>query len=173
MSSRMSSHIDIGTLFESARVNAGLDEASQSHAANCELCRSRIQWMRTATNLGTHELQYEPPQAALDHVLRFGRSPQYLNKLRNFITASLTFDSFTNLARAGVRSTESASREMTFEADEFEVSLSLRPSEDRKLTLMGQVIGKFVAIDDPDAHIELVLDGDHIAKATLSNWGEF
>ena len=62
---------------------------------------------------------------------------------------------------------------MTFDADEFEISLSLRPSEDRKLTLMGQVIGKFVAIDDPAAHVELVLDGDHIAKSTLSNWGEF
>ncbi len=173
MSSRMSSHIDIGTLFESARVKAEMDEASQSHAASCELCRSRIHWMRTAASLGTHELQYEPPQAALDQVLRFGRSPQFLKKLRNFITASLTFDSFSSLAPAGVRSMEGASREMTFDAGEFEISLSLRPSEDRKLTLMGQVIGKSLAIDDPAAHVELVLDGDHIEKSTLSNWGEF
>ena len=173
MSSGKSSHIDIGILFESARVNAGLDEASQSHAASCELCRSRIHWMRAATELGPHELEYEPPKAALDHVLRFGRSPQYLKKLRNFIVASITFDSFNSLAPAGVRSTQSASHELTFNTDEFEISVSLRPSEDQKLTLMGQVIGKYLPINDPDAYVDLVLEGDHVAKSTLSSWGEF
>jgi hypothetical protein len=173
MSSGKSSHIDIGILFESARVNAGLDEASQSHAASCELCRSRIHWMRAATELGPHELEYEPPKTALDHVLRFGRSPQYLKKLRNFVVASLTFDSFNSLAPAGVRSTQSASHELTFNTDEFEISVSLRPSEDQKLTVMGQVIGKYLPINDPDAYVDLVLEGDHVAKSTLSSWGEF
>jgi hypothetical protein len=174
MSSGESSHIDIGLLFESARANAGLDEASQSHAANCELCRSRIHWMRTATELGPHELQYEPPEAALNHVLRFGRSPQYLKKLRNLLVASLTFDSFNDPAPVGVRSSASASHELTFDANEFEVSVSFRPSEDRKFTLMGQVNGKHSdKIEDPDAYVDLVLDGDHIAKSTLSPWGEF
>jgi hypothetical protein len=173
MSSGKSSHIDIGILFESARVNAGLDEASQSHAASCELCRSRIHWMRAATELGPHELEYEPPTAALDHVLRFGHSPQYLKKLRNFIVASITFDSFNSLAPAGVRSTQSASHELTFNTDDFEISVSLRPSEDQKLTLMGQVIGKYLPINDPDAYVDLVLAGDHVAKSTLSSWGEF
>src|SRR5262249_53580410 len=173
MSSGKSSHIDIGILFESARLNAGLDEASQSHAATCDLCRSRIHWMRAAAELGTREVEYEPPKSVLDNVLRFGRSPQYLKKLRNFIVASLTFDSFNTLAPAGVRSTQNASRELTYGADEFQISLSLRPAEDHKITLMGQVIGKYEAIDDPHAHVDLVLDGDHIAKSTLSSWGEF
>jgi hypothetical protein len=172
MSSGKSSHIDIGILFESARMNAGLDEASKSHVASCELCSSRIDWMRTATQLGSNEVQYEPPQPSLDHVLRFGRSPQFLKKLRNFITASITFDSFNSMAPVGVRSAESASRDLTFEAGEFEISLSLRPSED-KLTLMGQVVPKYVAIEDPEAYVDLVLDGDHVAKSKLSSWGEF
>jgi hypothetical protein len=174
MSSGKSSHIDIGVLFESARANAGLDEASQAHAASCGLCRSRIDWMRTATHLGLHELEYEPPQAALDQVLRLGRNPQYLKKLRNFIVSSITFDSLKAPALAGVRSTASASHDLTFDANEFEVSLSFRPSEDRKFTLMGQVVGKHNdKIEDPDAYVDLVLDGDHIAKSTLSSWGEF
>jgi hypothetical protein len=128
--------------------------------------------MRSAAELGARELQYEPPKSALDNVLRFGRSPQYLKKLRNFIVASLTFDSFSHLAPAGVRSSESASRELTYNADDFEISLSLRPSENRKVTLMGQVVG-YEAMEDPDAHVDLVLDGDHIAKTALSSWGEF
>src|SRR5262249_3936091 len=130
-------------------------------------------WMRAATELGSREVEYEPPKSVLDDVLRFGRSPQYLKKLRNFIVASITFDSFNNLAPVGVRSTENASRELTYDADEFEISLSLRPYEDRKITLMGQVIGRYTVIDDPNAHVELVLDGEHIAKSTLSSWGEF
>src|SRR5689334_16873533 len=174
MSSGNTSHIDIGILFDSARANAGLDDAAQSHAAGCELCRSRIHWMRTATELGPRELEYEPPAATLNHVLRLGRSPQYLKKLRNFIVASLTFDSLDAPAPVGVRSTASASQELTFEANEFEVSLSSRPSEDHKFTLMGQVRGKHnEKIEDPDAYVELILDGDHIAKSTLSPWGEF
>jgi hypothetical protein len=173
MSSGKSSHIDLGILFESARVNAGLDEASQSHADSCELCRSRIHWMRAATELGPNELQYEPPKAALDHVLRFGRSPQYLKKLRNFIVASITFDSFNSPAPAGVRSTASTSHEQTYGTGEFEVSLSFRPSEDGKFTLLGQVVGKYDKIEDPDAYVDLILDGDHIAKSNLSSWGEF
>jgi hypothetical protein len=173
MNSGESSHIDIGILFESARVNAGLDEASQSHAANCDLCRSRMQWMRAATELGPRELQYEPPKAVLDDVLRLGSSPQYLKKLRNFIVASLTFDSFNRPAPAGVRSTASPFHELTFDTKEFEVSLSFRPAEDHKVTLIGQVIAKYDKIDDPDAYVDLVLDGDHIAKSILSVWGEF
>jgi hypothetical protein len=174
MSSGKSSHIDIGILFESARENAVLDETSRSHAAGCDLCRSRIHWMRAAAELGAHELQYEPPKSALDNVLRFGSSPQYLKKLRNFIVASLTFDSFNSLAPAGVRRSESASQELSYNAaDEFKISVSLRPSENHKITLMGQVIGRYEVIEDPDAHVELVLDGDHIAKSTLSSWGEF
>jgi hypothetical protein len=174
MSSGKSSHIDIGILFESARINAGLDEAAKSHAASCELCRNRIDWMRAATELGPHEVEYEPPKAALDHVLRFGRSPQYLKKLRNFIVASLTFDSFNSPAPVGVRSTANASHEQTYETNEFEVSLSSRPSEDRKFTLMGQVVGKHNdKIEDSDAYVDLISDGDHVAKSTLSSWGEF
>jgi hypothetical protein len=173
MSSGKSSHIDIGILFESARVSAGLDEASQSHAADCELCQSRIHWMRAATELGPHEVEYEPPKAAMDHVLRFGRSPQYLKKLRNFIVASITFDNFNSPAPVGVRSTVNASHELTYDTAEFEVSLSSRPSEDGKVTLMGQVIAKHGKIEDPDAYVDLILDGDHVAKSILSSWGEF
>src|SRR2546421_5360179 len=115
MTSMTTKHIAIGTLFESARLKLGMDELSKAHLQDCGLCNSRLSWMQTTTDLGPHELEYEPPQAAMDSVLRFGQ-PGYLKKLRNFIVASLAFDSLTSPLPVGVRRTETASRDLTYKA---------------------------------------------------------
>src|SRR5450631_3187415 len=106
-------HIAIGTLFESARLKAGLDTVSLSHLNGCDQCRGRLHWMETAASLGTQELEYEPPQDLLNNVLKLGRRPGLLKQLKNMIVASLTFDTFSNLALAGVRHTETAARQVT------------------------------------------------------------
>ncbi len=42
------------------------------------------------------------------------------------------------------------------------------------MTLTGQVLSKTAGpIKDSSAHVDLVIDGDHIKTATLSPWGEF
>src|SRR5581483_10691805 len=99
-------HIEIGILFESVRLTRELDGGAQSHLKECEECRKRLHWMRTAAALGPQELEFEPPKELLDKVLRIGKAPDYLKKIRSFITASWTFDSLKDLAPAGVRRTE-------------------------------------------------------------------
>jgi len=107
----------------------------------------------------------------MDKVLHLGR-PSRLKQLQNFIVASLTFDSFRDLASVTVRG-EAASRQMTYEAREFEIGLWLRRSEDRTLTLTGQVLSKAGPIKDSSAHVDLLIDGEHIRSSPLSPWGEF
>ena len=110
----------------------------------------------------------------MDQVLRFAERPDYLKKIRNFIVASLTFDSANNLAFAGVRHTESAAREMLYETDDFEIAVSLRPSGAGTITLAGQVLSKDSSqIENKSARVDIVDEGDHIASCQLSNWGEF
>jgi hypothetical protein len=174
MTSNTVSHVEIGTLFEAARLNAVLDSGAQSHLEGCDLCRSRMNWMKTATSMGPAELSYEPPEEALNRVLKLGRASAPLKRLRKFIVASLSFDSFAALAPAGVRRAESAERQMTFEADGIDISLSIRPQQNSMLTVTGQVLTKAgEPITDAAARVDLVRDGDHVATSTLSPWGEF
>jgi hypothetical protein len=115
----------------------------------------------------------DPPQFLLDKVVQAGRNRSRLKHLRHVISAFLTFDSF-NLATVGVRGDPAAARQMTFEADDVEIGMWLRPASDQKMVLSGQVLGKSGGpIQDTSAHIDLVVEGDHIASTPLSSWGEF
>jgi len=172
MTSMTNAHIEIGRLFEAARLKAELDKDAQSHLQLCQTCRDQLSWLQSTSGLGTQEMAYEPPQAVLETVLRMGR-PGYLKKLSNFILASLTFDSAMSPAVAGVCRAEAVSREMTFDAGDLEIALSVRRSEGT-VSFTGQVLNRVSSrIEDPAARVDLIDEGDHVATTPLSNWGEF
>lgn len=167
-------HIALVNLFERARLNTELDGSAQAHLNSCHFCRSRLDWMQVAAGLGAGELSYDPPQPVMDAVLRLGRDSSRLKQLRNAVVALLTFDSFKQLAPAGIRSTQASSRQMTFEIHGVEIGVLMRLTEDRKLSLAGQVLDKLSGpIKDPTARVDLVIEGDHIMTSSLSPWGEF
>jgi len=174
MNPKTGSHIATGTLFESARLNAELDPDAKAHLEECDVCRRRRHWMEAATRLGPKEMtSYDPPGDLMDKVLRMGRH-NGLDRLRKFIFASLSFDSASVLAPAGVRRAEAADRHMTFEAGDVEISLSFRPSEQPNFVLTGQVLGKGgEPLPDVSGRVALVIEGEHVATTELSPWGEF
>src|SRR2546427_6062339 len=167
-------HIALVSLFERARLNTELDSTAQAHLESCHICRGRLDWMQVATGLGARELSYDPPQSVMEKVLRLGRNPSRLRQLRNAVVALLTFDSFKQPAPAGTRSSKASSRQMTFEALDVEVGVLLRRSDDRTVSVSGQVLDKASGpITDPAAQVDLVVDGDHLMSSSLSPWGEF
>jgi hypothetical protein len=162
-------HIPLATLFERARMKVELDGSTLSHLDSCDSCRNQLKWMEIASELDPHD----PPQSAVDRAVQIGHNSFGLRQLRRVI-ALLTFDSFKNLAPVGIRSSESASRQMTFEGDGLEIGVWLQPSENRTITLSGQVSDKASGpINDESARVELVVEGDHVQTASLSSWGEF
>jgi len=175
MTSRNDSHVPIGSLFESARMNTLLDAASQAHLEGCNECRTKLSWMETAARLGSREMTYEPAPEVLNQVLGLVRTPGRMKQLRNFILASLSFDSFAGTAPAGLRANEAAARQLTYEADDIEIALSITGALERTFTITGQVISKSGAPihDSSSASADLVDEGDHIKSSALSNWGEF
>jgi hypothetical protein len=174
MMGNSSDHIDVSKLFENARLKAALDGESQSHLAHCDVCTGRLSWMQTAADLGVRELAYEPPESILNSVLQLGRSGSLLKQLQNFVVAVLTFDSYRDPAVVGVRSEEGASRQMTYEADDVEIAVWVRRSENRTVTLTGQVLSKNAGpVEDAAGRVDLVAGGDHIQTTPLSQWGEF
>ena len=167
-------HIALLSLFERARLNTELDGTAQAHLESCLICRGRLDWMQVATGLGARELSYEPPESVMEKVLQLGRNPSRLRQLRNAVVALLTFDSFKQLAPAGTRSGKASSRQLTFEAHDVEVGVLLRRSDDRTVSVSGQVLDKASGpITDPAAQVDLVVDGDHLMSSSLSPWGEF
>ncbi len=166
-------HIALVSLFECARFNTGLDGTAQAHLESCHICRGRLDWMQVASGLA-HELSYDPPESVMEKVLQLGRNTSRLTQLRNAVVALLSFDSFKQPALAGTRSSKASSRQMTFEAPDVEVGVSLRRSDDRTLSLSGQVLDKASGpIKDPAARVDLVVAGDHVMSSSLSPWGEF
>jgi len=167
-------HIALVSLFERARLNTELDSKAQAHLESCHICRGRLNWMQVSTGLGARELSYDPPASVMQNVLQLGRNTSRLRQLRNAVVALLTFDSFKQAAPAGIRSNKASSRQMTFEARDVEVGVLLRRSDDRTFSVSGQVLDKASGpIQDPAAHVDLVVDGDHVMSSFLSPWGEF
>jgi hypothetical protein len=165
-------HLTIATLFESVRMQAALDTQSQSHLESCGLCRGRLSWMQTA-DLGPQECEYEPPDAVVDKVLQLGREASVLKQLGNFIVASLTFDSFGEAAAEGVRA-EGSARQMTYRADDVDIALWLRRSEEGTMTLAGQITSKSSPrMQNNSDYVDLVVGGDHVRTSSFSPWGEF
>ncbi len=167
------SHIAIGKLFESIRLKIGLDAGSQEHLGRCGHCSGHLKWIQAATELGALEAAQDLPESAIERVIRMGRSPSILKKMGNWVIASLTFDSFRELATMGVRGGDKTSRQMTYQADDFEIALWLRRSESHTLTLTGQVTNTNAAPADESAFVDLVISGDHVQRSPLTSWGEF
>src|SRR5438105_4455844 len=170
----MNNHLAIASLFERARFKTELDSTAQAHLNSCDQCRQRMSWMEVAAELGPRELAYEPPKSVMDNVLALGRNRSRLKQVGNAIVALLTFDSFKDLAPAGVRHSKPTSRQLTYERDGLEIGLWLRNSEDRTVTLSGQVLDKSSGpIQDASGHVDLVFEGEHVRTTSLSPWGEF
>jgi hypothetical protein len=162
-------HIPLATLFERARMKAEFDSSTLSHLGSCDSCRKQLKWMEITAELDP----LDPPQSMVDRAVQIGRSSFGLRRLRK-IVALLTFDSFKNLAPVGVRSSESTSRQMTFEGDGLEIGIWLQPSQDKTITVSGQVSDKSLGpIKDESARVDLVVEGDHVQTTSLSSWGEF
>src|SRR5213594_3620417 len=125
MSANYKNHIAISTLFECAQTKTELDMTSQNHLRESDFCRGRLSWMETASALGAKEPSYEPPKSVMDNVLSLGR-PSRLKQLRNFVVASLTFDSFRDLASVPVRTCRSGHR--------------WRSHQDRNFESMGRIL---------------------------------
>jgi hypothetical protein len=165
-------HVNIGVLFESARLKAGMGTDAQSHVEACAVCRERLHWMEVAGGMAAH-VNEEPPEAIMKKVLRIPQGPNALKRLRIFILGTRTFDSLRDPAPAGVRRSEIGSRELRYTADDLEIAFSVRRITNGKLLLTGQVLRKSAPVEDPSASVHLVVDGDHVASSDLSPWGEF
>ncbi len=167
-------HIDTGILFEAARLNLEMDAEAASHLERCPMCAGRLGWMTMMPRFGSVENAYEPPESALENVLALARDPLGLKRLRDCMTAALTFDSFEQALDVRRGETGMGSRHLTYAARDLEIGLWVRRSDETTLTLAGQVISHSPELEVGESdRVDVVLDGEHVRSSALSPWGEF
>jgi anti-sigma factor RsiW len=141
-----SQHISFAKLADLAEKRAPADEQAQAqaHLATCSRCTAEFERVAQVMELMKTDLATDAPRDVLANTMSlFGqraaaREPSLLGR----IVAALSFDSNMNLAPAfGVRSGQSAVRQLLYSAGENDIDLRVK-SENEKWIVTGQVLGR-------------------------------
>ena len=144
-----SQHISFAKLADLAEKRATVDEQTraQAHLATCSRCTAEFARVAQVMELMKTDVATDAPRDLIANTLSlFGqRAPAREASLLRRIVAALNFDSNMNLAPAfGVRSGQSAVRQLLYSAAENDIDLRVR-SENEKWIVTGQVLGRTCA----------------------------
>ncbi len=127
------------TDLEASRIAAHLD-------SGCEACLANRDWYENVYALASSDESKEPPPWVLRRALKIFDGPReqapFIERLGRAV-ASLIFDSFAEPQTAGVRSTETANRQLLYRAGDYHIDLQIAPSTGAGVTavdLLGQIL---------------------------------
>lgn len=151
--------------------------AMQSHLdAGCGSCTSILNLWRRVRGIAQREAAFAPPDRAVRMVKgMFALHRPRKRRSKGAVSATLLFDSFSQPKLAGVRSGETAIRQLLYGVEEFHVDLRIEPNEDPvKVAVVGQVLN----ISDPDEKlgqipVALFRRATLRAEAITNRFGEF
>jgi hypothetical protein len=162
-------------------LDSRLDEAQAAPVAahlstNCTSCNESRDWYLRVKTIAASDDSVAPPAWILKRAVRIfdtERHPRRATRIRQAI-ASLVFDSFARPALAGVRSTETANRQLLYSAGDYTVDLQVA-TEQAGADLIGQVLRKGEAGFDSVAglNLEVKRAGDVVLSARTDELGEF
>ena len=144
-----SQHISFAKLADLAEKRAPADEqtAAAAHLATCSRCTAEFERVAQVMELMKTDLATDAPRDVIANTMSlFGqRAPAREPSLLRRLVAALSFDSNMNLAPAfGVRSGQSAVRQLLYSAAENDIDLRVK-SENEKWIVTGQVLGRMCA----------------------------
>lgn len=155
---------------EAARIAAHL-------LTNCETCDKSRNWYMQVKSIAAGDDSSAPPSWVLkraERIFETARRPRRPARFGQGI-ASLVFDSFAHPAFAGVRSPETANRQLLYSAGDYRVDLQVAPAEHSQADLIGQVLLEgetgFDAVSGLTLDIER--DGKVVYSVKTDEMGEF
>jgi hypothetical protein len=124
-----------------------LDEEQAARMAahlltNCDACNQSRNWYLQVKSIAASDDSIEPPSWVFKravHIFETARRPRLGARFGPAI-ASLVFDSFAHIALVGVRSTETANRQLLYSAGDYRVDLQVAAAEHSRADLIGQVL---------------------------------
>lgn len=161
-----------------------LDEAERTPVAThlatgCAPCTEASGWYERIRAVVATDDSVAPPSWVIKRAVRIFDTPRRTNpRLSERIgqaIASLVFDSFARPALVGVRSTETANRQLLYRAGDYSVDLQLAPSEQSHIDLIGQVLKEGEPSFESVSGLKLDLTrGDIVVfSAVTDEMGEF
>ncbi len=152
-------------------------DAMQQHLdAQCGRCRKSFELWRDALEIADREADYQPPAGAV----RFVKGAFALYKpvgvgSRVREIAQLILDSFEQPILAGVRSTNSAARQLLYKAGPFQIDVRLEPVlGSGRVWLVGQVMDAEAPGKGLHELPVILRSGDQKrARTTTNQFGEF
>jgi len=111
----------------------------ESHLeSGCETCAASLGVWKQVYSLAARESSYSPPEDVVRMTkLEFTARSQ---QAAEACDAALVFDTFSQPALAGVRSSAAAARQMVYEADGFTVDVRFDRTSPKTVHLFGQVL---------------------------------
>jgi hypothetical protein len=145
-------------------------------SAGCAKCQATGDWFNQVSLITAQDDSVEPPAWVTKRALRIfeTQKPRLLERFVQAI-ASLTFDSFARPAVVGVRATETANRQLLYNANAYSIDLQVAPLGGLRADLVGQVLCEAETSFESVAALTLELVGeDRKAHRTSTNaMGEF
>ncbi|PYP83852.1 MAG: hypothetical protein DMF61_21775 [Blastocatellia bacterium AA13] len=145
--------------------------------AGCERCLSSREWYERVRTVADSDLRNDPPTWVVKRAIRTfeGRPVQPRTSPFGRIVASLLFDSFARPLIAGVRSTETANRQLLYEAGDYNIDLQINCPDQNRGTVWGQVLRKdeigFQSVSG--VTLKLTRKGRSSHTSSANDFGEF
>ncbi len=147
-------------------------------ATDCNACAETHIWYVNLKAVVASDDSCEPPPWVLKRAIRMFETerarPRLVERVGQKI-AALLFDSLTRPAVAGVRSTETANRQLLYRAGDYSIDIQVAPSDQSRADLMGQVLKEGETAFQSVAGLELSLsrkDGT-VCSVVTNEMGEF
>lgn len=147
-------------------------------ATSCADCAEIRDWYQLVRKVAASDDTVAPPPWVLKRAVRIFDTQRGRPKLAARIgqaIAALVFDSFARPALAGVRSTETANRQLLYRAGDYTIDLQIAPSEHTRADLIGQVLKQGDPTFESVAGLSLgIALGDSVVFSTVTDeMGEF
>jgi len=151
---------------------------AQHLEAGCSSCSGTRQWYVRTVGIVTADDSCDPPPWVLKRALRIFETqrerPAILERLGRAV-ASLVFDSVALPAIEGVRSTESANRQLLYRVGDYSIDLQIARADQLHSDVAGQVLREGEASFDSVAArpVELMRGDERLLTTATNAVGEF
>jgi hypothetical protein len=146
-------------------------------ASDCKACSETRAWYESVRRIAASDETMAPPAWVFKQAVRIfdtARRPRRGERIGEAI-ARLVFDSLTRPQLAGIRSTETASRQLLYRAGDYSIDVQIAPAAGERGELVGQVLREGEATFESVANLRLeVASGDQPLYSTVTDArGEF
>jgi hypothetical protein len=155
---------------------ADAEQVASHLASGCAACAETRAWYEQVRAIAASDDTVAPPPWVFKQAVRIFdvAQPRRSQRLGQAL-ARLVFDSFARPQLAGVRSTETANRQMLYRAADYSIDIQIAPATGASMHLIGQVLceGEAAFASVANLPLEIVRGNERLYATVTDERGEF